>query len=110
MTLALEYRGLIGLQGTASLDSTAAFRVPWGLQIVPAAVLFIGLFFTPESPRWLARKGRWEEAEAVIVLVHGKGDPNAPLVGHEMKEIREMVEFESSNTDVTYLDLFKPNM
>lgn len=96
--------------GTSTLKGTTAFRVPWGLQIIPAVILFIGLFFTPESPRWLARKGRWEEVHAVITLVHGKGDPNAPLVAHEMKEIRDMVEFEASNTDVTYFDLFKPKM
>jgi hypothetical protein len=43
-------------------QSTAAFRIPWGIQIVPAAILFVGMFFLPYSPRWLASKDRWEEA------------------------------------------------
>ncbi|KAI4249396.1 MAG: hypothetical protein LQ352_005664 [Teloschistes flavicans] len=68
------------------------------------------MFLLPESPRWLARKDRWEEALAVLTLVHGKGDPNSPLVTREMEEIREMVEFEKNNADVTYLELFKPHM
>jgi hypothetical protein len=29
----------------------AAFRIPWGLQMIPAVLLFFGLFFLPESPR-----------------------------------------------------------
>lgn len=96
--------------GTSFINGTAAFRIPWGLQMIPAIVLFFGLFFTPESPRWLARKGRWEEVHAVVTLVHGKGDPNAPLVAHEMKEIRDMVAFEHANSDVSYTDLLKPRM
>ena len=96
--------------GTSFINGVGAWRVPWGLQIIPAVFLFFGLFFTPESPRWLARKGRWDEVQAVVTLVHGKGDPNAPLVAHEMKEIRDMVDFEKANSDVTYLDLFKPHM
>ena len=96
--------------GTSHLSGTGAWRVPWGLQIIPAIVLLVGLMFTPESPRWLARKERWEECHAVVTLVHGKGDPNAPLVTHEMKEIRDMVDFEKANADVNYLDLFKPHM
>ncbi|KAL8870411.1 MAG: hypothetical protein Q9174_003543 [Haloplaca sp. 1 TL-2023] len=96
--------------GSSYIDGTAAFRVPWGLQIIPALGLFIAMFFLPESPRWLARKGRWEEAHAVLVLVHGKGDANSPFVTREYREIKEMVEFEKQNSDVTYLELFKPHM
>ncbi|KAI4168426.1 MAG: hypothetical protein LQ343_006435 [Gyalolechia ehrenbergii] len=72
--------------------------------------LFGAMFFLPESPRWLARKDRWEEAHAVLTLVHSKGDPDSPFVRRELQEIREMVEFEKRNSDVTYLELFKPNM
>ena len=60
----------------------------------------------PESPRWLARKNRWDEAQAVLILVHGKGNANSPLVAREMEEIREVTEIESKNADVTYWELF----
>ena len=96
--------------GTSFVDGPAAFRIPWGVQMVPAVILLIGLIFLPESPRWLARKDRWEEALEVLTLVHGKGDPNAPMVISEMREIREQVEFERQNADVGYLELLKPNM
>ncbi|KAI9712589.1 MAG: hypothetical protein M1828_001655 [Chrysothrix sp. TS-e1954] len=90
--------------------NTASFRVPWALQMIPAIFLFCMMFFMPESPRWLARKGRWDECLQVLALVHAKGNKNAPLVQFEYDEIKEMVEFERQNADVTYLELFKPNM
>jgi sugar porter (SP) family MFS transporter len=94
----------------ASFDDTRAFRIPWALQMIPAIGLIVGLLFMPESPRWLARKDRWEECHDVLALVHAKGDRNSPFVKRELAEIREMCEFERNNSDVTYLELLKPHM
>lgn len=96
--------------GSSYINGIAAFRLPWGLQMLPALGLFVGLLFLPESPRWLARKDRWEECHEVLTLVHGKGDPNNQFVQVELNEIKDMCEFERNNTDVTYLELFKPKM
>ncbi|KAH7109652.1 high affinity glucose transporter [Dendryphion nanum] len=96
--------------GCSYIDGLAAFRVPWGLQMVPAILLFIGLLLLPESPRWLAKHDRWEEAHAVLTLVHGKGNPDDPFVRLEMEEIKQMIEFERQNSDVTIGELFKPKM
>ncbi|KAB2102990.1 High-affinity glucose transporter [Alternaria gaisen] len=96
--------------GCSFLDGEKAFRVPWGLQMIPAVILAIGLIFLPESPRWLARHDRWEETQAVLTLVHGKGDPNSPFVKLELDEIRQMIEFERQNADVSFMELFKPKM
>ena len=68
------------------------------------------MIFLPESPRWLARKDRWEECHSVLTLVHGKGDPNSRFVATEFQEIKNTVEWERQNADVTYLELFKPKM
>ena len=96
--------------GSSFIKGTAAFRLPWGLQMIPAILLFIGMCFLPESPRWLARKDRWEDCHGVLTLVHGKGDPNSPFVVHELQDIKAMCEFERNNADATFLELFKPNM
>ncbi|KAH8692594.1 putative MFS glucose transporter [Talaromyces proteolyticus] len=90
--------------------STAAWRVPWGLQMLPAVGLGFAMIFLPESPRWLARKDRWEDAHQVLAIVHGKGDPNHPFVHIELQDIKEMCEFERRHANVTYFDLFKPDM
>jgi len=96
--------------GCSFVKGAGAFRIAWALQMVPAILLFFGMFFLPESPRWLARKDRWDESLHVLTLVHGKGDPNHPLVKREFEEIKEYCEFERHNADVTYWELFKPNM
>jgi hypothetical protein len=96
--------------GSSFMNGTGAFRVPWGLQMIPAIFLFAAMLFLPESPRWLAKKDRWEDAVGVLALVHAKGDVNSPFVAKEMAEIREVVEFERANADVTYMELFKPKM
>ena len=59
---------------------------------------------------WLAKKDRWEDCHNVLALVHAKGDRNAPFVHLELQGIRDMVEFERRNADVSYLELFKPKM
>jgi sugar porter (SP) family MFS transporter len=96
--------------GTSFMSGNAAWRTPWGLQMVPAVLLFLGLFIMPESPRWLAKNDRWEEALDVLALVHAKGDHSNRFVQAEMTEIREMVEFERVHADATFFELFKPNM
>lgn len=96
--------------GCSYVDGPAAWRIPWALQMIPAIGLFFGLFFLPESPRWLAGRDRWEECHDVLAIVHAKGDHSAPFVQTELQEIREMREFERQNADATYWDLFKPNM
>ncbi|KAJ0104206.1 hypothetical protein N8I77_005249 [Diaporthe amygdali] len=96
--------------GCSYIKGDASFRLPWGLQMIPAILLGIALFFLPESPRWLAKKDRWEETHEVLTLVHGHGDPNSPFVSRELAEIREVVEFERANSDVSYIELFKPKM
>lgn len=90
--------------------STATFRLPWGLQMIPAVLLHFAMIFVPESPRWLARKDQWERCHDVLTLVHGKGNPESPFVHRELQDIREMCEFERRYKDVTYFDLFRPKM
>lgn len=96
--------------GCSYIKGTAAFRVPWGLQMIPAILLFFGLFFLPESPRWLAKHGHWDEALDTLALVHAHGDKNDAFVHRELKEIRDEVEFDAKNADVTWKELFKPGM
>lgn len=54
--------------GCSYMDGNKVFRVPWGLQAIPAVLLFFMLAFLPESPRWLAKKDRWDEARHVLAL------------------------------------------
>lgn len=91
-------------------QGTAAFRIPWGVQIVPAAILLGGMFFFPKSPRWLAGKDRWEEALRVLASLHGHGDVNHPKVLAEYQEIEEALRFEREEAVSSFRALVEPRM
>ncbi|KAI2628191.1 general substrate transporter [Xylaria nigripes] len=88
----------------------SAFRIPWGIQMIPAIILFIGLFFFPYSPRWLASKDRWDEAIRVLALLHGDGDVNHPKVLAEYKEIEEALRFEREEAVSSFKALIQPRI
>jgi sugar porter (SP) family MFS transporter len=88
---------------------TITWRLPWGLQMIPAVFLLIMSPFMPASPRWLASKGRYEEALEVLALIHGKGDKSAPIVVAEFKEITESIE-EERGEGSGYIDLLRGGM
>jgi sugar porter (SP) family MFS transporter len=46
--------------------SDLAWRWMLGIEAVPAALFFVLLFTIPESPRWLAGKGRTAEADPIM--------------------------------------------
>ncbi len=58
----LAYLSNFALQGIGS----DAWRWMLGVQAVPAIIFFLLLFRIPESPRWLLRHGRTDEARAVF--------------------------------------------
>jgi sugar porter (SP) family MFS transporter len=49
-----------------SLTKPNCWRWMLGAETVPAVLYFIFLFFVPRSPRWLAQRGREDEALAVL--------------------------------------------
>lgn len=89
---------------------TSAFRIPWGVQAVPGAILFAGMFFLPRTPRWLASKDRWEEALSTLALLHGNGDVNHPKVLAEYQSIEEALRFEREEAIGSFKALVAPRM
>lgn len=60
----------------------AAWQVKLGVSALPAILLLALMFTIPDSPRWLAAKGREDEAERVIASL-GVADPAAELAGYQ---------------------------
>lgn len=92
--------------GCSQIDGVASFRIAWGLQIIPGLLLFVGVPFLPESPRWLANHGRWDEAEEVVANVNAKGNREDRDVIIELEEIKEQVIIDEQSKSVTYFELF----
>ncbi|KAH6893065.1 general substrate transporter [Thelonectria olida] len=65
--------------------TTAQWRIPVGLQLIPGGALGLGMLLTRESTRWLAKVGRHEEALESLVWVRGGELTDA--VRAEMDEI-----------------------
>jgi hypothetical protein len=59
--------------GSAFLTSAWAFRIPIWCQLVSSVIVAIGVFFLPESPRWLVAQDRVDEARAILGKYHGEG-------------------------------------
>ncbi|KAF8516839.1 general substrate transporter [Hysterangium stoloniferum] len=73
-------------------QSNNAWRVPLYVQMGPAALNALFIFFCPESPRWLYANGKPKEARTLLAKLHSQtGDINSPLVNLEIGEIEESV-------------------
>lgn len=94
--------------GASFTKNTAAFRIPWSVQMVPAMLMLLGLFFVPRSPRWLASQDRQEEALQVLADLHGNGDRSNPIVQAEYAEIRESVQIDLTMGHVKWAELVDP--
>lgn len=51
-----------GITQTMSPDSVASWRIPMAVQLAPAGVLLICGFWLHESPLWLMRQGKEDQA------------------------------------------------
>jgi MFS transporter, SP family, arabinose:H+ symporter len=74
------------IQGMGDEVWNTAYGWRWmlGMEVVPAVAFIALLFAVPESPRWLAHKGREAEARGILVRVDG-----AEHADKEMAAIRE---------------------
>ena len=77
------------------------WRWMFGSEALPALMLFVLMFFVPESPRWLVKNGREEKARTILCRVDGPGHADA-----ELAAIRENLTRESGSLT----QLLRPGM
>ena len=80
------------------LAKNGDWRLSTGLAVLPAVVLGLGVVGEPESPAWLLRQGREDDAREVLGRIRGPEDD----VDAEIAEIRELADAES-RTSVSQL-------
>ncbi|KAH8692377.1 general substrate transporter [Talaromyces proteolyticus] len=78
--------------------STQQWRIPVAIQLIPGGLMFTGLFFLKESPRWLMRKGRHEEAHSSLAYIRNEPEDSESVM-KEIAEIRASLEEELAATE-----------
>jgi SP family sugar:H+ symporter-like MFS transporter len=92
--------------GTKDIMSSACYRIPIGIQLIWSVILFIGMIFLPESPRYLVLKGRIEEAFKCQARLTSKKIDD-PQVDVDVKELIANTELLKVYGSGTYADCFK---
>lgn len=76
--------------GGCTGQTEAAWRIPVGIQLLPAICLGLGMFFMPYSPRWLVEVGRDDEARQTLAYLRD-APANSPQVLREYVEIKSEI-------------------
>lgn len=79
------------------------WRYMFGVAIVPAIILGVGMFRLPESPRWLFENGRIDRAREVLGRTRSEQE-----IELEFKEMEEIKNQERNRARVSYRELLEP--
>ena len=90
--------------GNVFTSVNSIWRYMLGFCVIPAIFLFVGLYFVPESPRWLLMKNQDETAEKVLETVR----PNKKVIATEIKEVKDNLNKEKEVKQATFKDLAIP--
>lgn len=93
-------------QGSSHVaDSPIRWRFPIACQILFSGLILCLCPFLCETPRWLAKHGRTEEARHVIARILDKRDED-PEVKGQLNEIMEGIAVESEMGEPTWSEVF----
>ncbi|XP_011096603.1 probable inositol transporter 2 isoform X2 [Sesamum indicum] len=90
----------------AFTKAPGTWRWMLGVAGVPALLQFILMLLLPESPRWLYRKGRKEEAEAILRKIYPSQEVDAEIQALKESMEKELLENEASEK-VSYVKLLR---
>jgi SP family galactose:H+ symporter-like MFS transporter len=98
----------IGIVSAYAVDlAFASAHMSWppmfAVAAIPAIILFIGMFFLPDTPRWYASKGRWEKADHTA-------DRLSPKIQTKISEMDGLHKSIQETKSAKPTDLFKPGL
>ncbi len=80
-----------------------AWRWMFGVTAIPSLLFFAGMFFVPESPRWLAKNGNLARARDILARIGGPAYADAAVGDIEQTLVNE-------NKKVNFGQLLEPKM
>ncbi|CCC05069.1 unnamed protein product [Sordaria macrospora k-hell] len=94
--------------GTSNIASNWSWRSITLLQVLPSAVQLAGIWWVPESPRYLINKERHDEALDILAKWHAGGDRLNRTVQFEFREIKETIRIQKQLDEASsYVDFVK---
>ncbi len=91
----------IGNSGDEVYNLTRGWRLMFWSELIPCIIFLFLLFLVPKSPRWLVMAGRTEEAESILLSLHGE-----ELYKKELEEISQSINQDEKRPG---LGVFKQN-
>ncbi|EXL97735.1 general substrate transporter [Fusarium oxysporum II5] len=96
-----------GLSYIDNNGSQFGWRFPIAFQILPLLVLLGCVWFFPESPRWLVKVGRDDEAQYILRRLRGSSEADRSRAHAEYTDIKNIVQLENKESSKnSYLHMF----
>jgi SP family sugar:H+ symporter-like MFS transporter len=91
---------------TANRNDSGSYRIPIALQFAFSIIICVGLLFLPETPRFLVKQDKHDEAAKALSRLR-RLPPTNPALLEELSEIEANHRYEMTLGKATYLDCFK---
>ncbi|KAJ5531662.1 hypothetical protein N7527_005055 [Penicillium freii] len=94
---------------TKDRDDTGCYRIPIAVQFAWAIILVVGMLILPETPRFLIKQDRYEEATKALARLR-RMDVNDPAVVAELAEVQANHEYEMRLGKATYIEIVRGSL
>ncbi|KFA76799.1 hypothetical protein S40288_10321 [Stachybotrys chartarum IBT 40288] len=91
---------------TARRNDTGSYRIPIAIQLAWSLILFGGMIILPETPRYLIKKDKMDQAAKSLSRLR-RLTADHLAIQSELAEIKANHDFEMSLGDGSYLDCFR---
>lgn len=106
ITIGLLLAAIVNNSTNARPD-TGAYRIPIAVQLAFGIIMSVGVFILPESPRWLIKRGRTEDAARALARLNST-DLDDPVVRAELADVQTNLDIELTHGNGGYADCFRP--
>ena len=91
---------------TKDRNDSGSYRIPVAIQFLWSLILVIGLLFLPETPRYLIKRDKYDQAAKSLAKLR-RLPPDHPAIVEELNEVQANHLYEMSLGKSTYAECFK---